>query len=183
MAKPHRIFIIMSILVLTACSTIQVSQDYLPGTNLTGLKTFAWQPQHEVAGPADDQLMAARIRRATDEALVVKGFRQATRTPPDLYVDYRYSVSRQIESESPRTSIGFGTWGGGYGFGIGTGSSVDTYDEALLFIDIIDPKNGRLLWRGKGTYRLSPHPTPEQTTATIDEVVNKILAQFPPAGF
>jgi hypothetical protein len=47
-------------------------------------------------------------------------------------------------------------------------------------IDVIDATSRQLVWRGSGSRAVSRNPTPEQTTAVIDEAVRSILAQFPP---
>ena len=59
-------------------------------------------------------------------------------------------------------------------------SSADTYDEGTLIIDMIDPLNHELIWRGISTQQVSKHTTPEESAAVVDETVEKILAQFPP---
>jgi hypothetical protein len=47
-------------------------------------------------------------------------------------------------------------------------------------VDIIDSGSGDLLWRGTGTRTFVPHADPEKATKWINEIVQKILDQFPP---
>lgn len=173
----------MLLVAVYSCSGVQVSQDYKPGTLFSGLQTFGWGPQPEKSGDAKSEspLVGVRIRQAVEETLTSKGFRKEG-AAPDFYIDYRYTVHQKIESDSMQTRVGIGTWGGGSfgGVGFGPGYGIDAYDEGLLYIDVIDPKTGTLLWRGKGTYRAEEHAKPEETTKRVNEVVDKILAQFPP---
>jgi len=66
--------------------------------------------------------------------------------------------------------------------------SLDLHNRALrlfnglLRIDVIDPKSGHILWRGKGTHRGEQHWKPETKIEKIDELVDKVLAQFPPTS-
>ena len=61
-----------------------------------------------------------------------------------------------------------------------SGGGVQEYDEGMLVIDITDTKTKDLLWRGTATRRISRQATPEETTQTVNEMVGKTLAQFPP---
>ena len=60
------------IFVITACSGIQVSQDFEQGFDFSGLKTFAWQPnENNEWGLTDNDLVDRRIRNEGD--LPLKG--------------------------------------------------------------------------------------------------------------
>ena len=78
-----------------------------------------------------------------------------------------------------------GTWGGPHGshggIGVGTGRDLYTRQEGMLHIDVIDPQNGTILWRGKGTHPVEERWKPETKTEKINELVGKVLAQFPPS--
>ena len=47
-------------------------------------------------------------------------------------------------------------------------------------IDFIDAGSGNLLWRGTGVRRLRTESGPEEITQEVNEIVEKILTQFPP---
>ena len=185
MPKLQPLILIALIAVIFSCSSVQVSQDYDPETDFAKLKTFAWQSEtQQKTGDVrvDDQLIDSLIRKATERAFTAKGYQKVTQMAPDFYVSYQYTIQQKIESDNVRTSVGFGygSWGRYGGIGVSTGADVSSYDEGLLVIDVIDSGNGKLLWRGKGTRRVSPHSDPEKTTQTVNEAVEKILNQFPP---
>jgi hypothetical protein len=174
------------VLTISACSSVEVSQDYDLGKPLPELKTYHWQ----TAGQAktgdvrvDNPLLNDRIRKAVDRALARKGFAKVTAGRPDFKVAYQFTISQQIKSDDVRGGFGFGV--GSYdrrgGVAISTGSTVTTYDEGLLVIDLTDSQ-GTLLWRGRGTRYLPAHTNPEKTEKIYNEFVEKILAQFPPGG-
>jgi hypothetical protein len=188
MMKMRLLMVWTGTLLLCACSTVSVSQDYRPGTDFSNLKTYRWQlVAHDIQGdePMDDPLRDERIRNAVERNLTSLGFREVISAKPDFLIDFQYSVYRVMESNNVRGKVGIGTWGGANGtyggIGVGTGRGLYTREDGQLRIDVIDPKNGHILWRGKGTHQVEPHWQPETKIEKTDELVDKVLAQFPPA--
>lgn len=169
---------------LFACSTVQVSQDYVPDYSFSPTTTFNWNEklQHENKERYQhDDLQANRFKRAIEENLARRGFTQNTQ--PDLLVSYTYTVSTKLQTDSIHSNFGFG-----YGyynrfnrFGIDTGSLIYQYDQGKLEILIHSAKTGELLWKGTGTREISTHKSPEEITRRVNEMVEAVLAQFPPA--
>ena len=180
-------FLILSLVLIfcAGCSTIRVSQDYDPDADFTGLSTFAWKSDKQPETGdilLDDPLIDQRIRMAVEQTLEVNGYTKTDRDSADFLVAYELGIRQKIKSDNMSSGIIVGTGHRGtFGsIGIGTGGEVETYDQGLLFIDVLDPKSGKLLWRGKGTDIVREHPDQEETTRQINEIVEKILAQFPP---
>ena len=67
----------------------------------------------------------------------------------------------------------------GYGFPL---YDVDTYDDAVLTIDILDPRDDSLLWRGSGSRRLGNGNTPEKLDELVNGLVSDVLDHFPPGS-
>jgi len=178
--------IFLTVLALIAgCSGIEVSQDYNTTAKFSNLKTFDWYlAKQKKTGDlrVDNPLLDSRIRKAVDRSLAQKGYKKISQGTPNFYVGYNYAILTRIRSERVRSGIGFGFGGSGsFGtIGIGTGSDVRQFDEGMLVIDITNAKNGKLLWRGTGTRRVSRHSDPKETTKKVNQTVKKILAQFPP---
>jgi hypothetical protein len=170
---------------ILGCSSIEVSQDYRLDSDFSNLKTYAWKVERqEKTGDMriDSQLMDDRIRRATEEKLLEKGFTKITGNSPDFQIIYTYSISRKIYSNPVSTGMGFGY--GHYGkagtIGIRTGTEINEYDEGLLIIDFLKPDSDIVLWRGNSTRVVETHSTPEKIIQDIDQTIGKMLAQFPP---
>ena len=69
----------------------------------------------------------------------------------------------------------------GYGMGASsTQTTVSHYKQGTLMIDIIDPTNDKLVWRGTADGRLSKNMKPEERRESLQKVINKILENFPP---
>jgi hypothetical protein len=185
----HRLYrLTLGIMILPAlmlgCASVNVSQDYDVDTDFSRLKTYAWQSraaEKSAEGPAHNPLLESRIRKAVDRNLAQKGFRTAESGSADFHVAHRYSVRRKIDSGGVRTGVGIGIGGSRTFGGVGvSGSPVREIDEGLLVIDATDADSGELMWRGTGTYEAKQEKDPRKTTQRINQVVDKIMAQFPP---
>jgi hypothetical protein len=179
----HIILICLVSLFLQACSGITVSQDFEKEYNFAGLKTFAWKPNDNKSyGVKDNDLLDKRIRTAIENTLQEKSYQRVDSFNPDFFISYHYNVEQKITSSglSGGVSVGRSSYGGFGGVGLSSGSDVRAYDQGTLLIDITIPLGDKLVWRGVATQSVSDHSSPEESTANINETVEKILAQFPP---
>jgi hypothetical protein len=168
---------------LQACSGITVSQDYEQGYDFSALKTFAWKPNNDNEyGLKDNELVDKRIRTAIVEQLSAKSYTLINSAMPDFFISYNVTVEQKITSSgaSGGISIGRSSRGRYGGVGMSTGSQVSAYDQGTLLIDVTIPLADKLVWRGISTQSVSEHTSPDESTANINETVEKILAQFPP---
>jgi len=178
-----RLFCVAVLMMLTACSGIEVSQDYDTEMTFPRLQTYAWKSssveKHDDVR-ANNPLLHKRFRQNIDRVLEEKGYERTTGV--DFLVDYSYSISTRMKSEPFTTGFGFGI--GSFrrygGFGINTGYDISQYDIGTLVVDIYDADSQELLWRGRGSEVISRHPTPQQNSEMVRQLVEAILAQFPP---
>ena len=179
-----RLFWIIFILIyVQACSGIKVSQDYEQGYNFSSLKTFAWKPNNDNEyGLKDNELVDKRIRTVIVDQLSAKSYTLINSETPDFFISYNITIEQKISSSgaSGGISIGRSSYGRYGGVGMSTGSQVRAYDQGTLLIDVTIPLADKLVWRGISTQSVSEHSSPEESTANINETVEKILAQFPP---
>ncbi len=55
------------------------------------------------------------------------------------------------------------------------------YQVGTLQIDLLDGKDGKLVWRGSTEQVLrNPHPGPSEREAAIRRSVEDVLSQYPP---
>jgi hypothetical protein len=171
--------------LLAGCSSIPVSQDYLPTADFSGLKSYSWsadilQMEKEIKG--NNPLMSSRIHAAVDRHLAAKNYRLRTDSQTDFLVSYQVDIRQRLTSEgtSSSVSLGFGSIRSFGSIGLGTGSNLHDKDEATLIIDIINSEDNSLLWRGSSKRYVQSQKDPDELTKLIDAHVNAILAQFPP---
>jgi hypothetical protein len=167
------------------CSGIQVSQDYDPATNFSSLNTFRWaeETQKETGDPRiDNPLRNRRIRTAVERVLTTKGFAKSAENESAFQVRYQYILRSRIESRGTSGGVGFGVgkYGRRGGIVVGTGEEIRQYDEGALVIDFYASGSNDLIWRGTGSHRFRESTDPVKASEEINQLVKKILEQFPP---
>lgn len=185
LASLRKVFVLIALFTfLNACSTVQVSQDYVPDYSFSPASTFNWNEKLQHNNDEryqHDDLQANRFKRAIEENLARLGFTRDTQ--PDLLISYSYTVSTKLQTDNLHSNfgVGYGYYNRFNRFGFGTGSYIHQYDQGKLEIQIHSAKTGELLWKGTGTREISTHKTPEDITRRVNEMVEAVLAQFPPA--
>lgn len=164
-------------LLLGACSQLRVSTDYDPDISMAGLHSYAvLEPQDR----AFDTLHHERVVRAVRSQLEAKGYVPADEKDADFHVRYRTEVMHDVPGNFS-FGFGFGTFSGGSGASIGT-SSRPRQDEGMFVIDMLNPEEGKIIWRGSARGKMKRTTTPEQRQLEINRFVNAVLKSFPVQG-
>ena len=186
-----KLFVLIASLVvlsLVGCSSISTSTDYDPEIDFTKYKTFMWYAGEM---PADDELakyplVKKRMANSIAKSLATKGFTEGTEDNYDFVIVMHAGTKERMQVNTyGYGGYGYGGYGGYGGGGWGGGgmstTDVNYYDEATVIVDIADAEKKELAWRGTATgiVRKSDKEQSE-AQADADEVINKILADFPP---
>lgn len=177
----HRwLIVVIGPILMAACAGLKVERDYDTSVNFQTLNTYAWQPRTGKE-KGEGSLLDSRVRDAVNSELMEKGYRKVAADKADYLVSYHYTVAGEDEPNRVRTSVGVGGGSGGTfgGIGLSIGLGRDK-ERSILGIDVIDPGNGKLLWRGVARQRPLTQSDPAKTTAKINETVEAILLEFPP---
>ncbi len=179
-----RTLVLLQLLCLTiltgACSTIRsISYDYNRAVDFSELRTYDWIPI-----PAEMQekegLMQERIKKAVNFRLEAKGFR-LTRGESDFLVATNFGRVEKLKVYD----WGYPYYGRyrRYDYGPYSGSRLSSfyYREGALPLDFIDTASKEVIWKGVATVYLDKDQTPEKIDDIVNEAVEKILENFPPA--
>ena len=113
-----------------------------------------------------------------DSILTTKGLTlKDSKSDVDVLLNYAVTVKTRRKDQQVTTSIGFGR--NSWGVGFSNDHIVTDYDEGSLVVDVIDPKNKKVLWRGVSKSRVQDKMTPEERTKKINTAVAHILAGYP----
>ena len=181
-------FIAVLLVICGACSTLSVNTDFNPSYDFTQLKTYAWLdngPLPSCDARINNDLVIDRIRAAVERTLAAKGYVKTENGAADFMVSWFGAIDKKIQLQSIDhyySPYGYGAlyrdpfWGGG----MRTTTAIE-YEEGTLVVDILDPVQHKLMWRGTGIDRLSGNKNPEEVTRNINTAIAAILADFPPS--
>ena len=184
MVRP--LLLVSLLLLLAGCSSVRVTQDYAKTADFSAYRVFAWDmPRHRETGDPrlDDPLVHRRIQQAIESQLAARGYRfVAEPAQADLLVRYHTLMEDRIEASHSSVTVGTGYWWSRTGVAVGLDYPYGAreYDEGTLLIDFVTPGSGELIWRGTGVRPLADAPTPEERDEIVNDVVQRILAQYPP---
>ena len=152
----------------TACSSLATSFDYDTAHEFSAPKSYAWIEKQ------DNSIGMRRVRDAVDAELLARGIAQ-TAARPDFQIAAHLGSRNRLRvvdwgySYSPR-----GYWHGGHDV------DVYEYEEGSLVLDVIDPGQSQLVWRGTASKAIDPSWTPAEREVEVREAVRALLAEFPP---
>lgn len=198
--------IILTVSVLSACTTYNYYKAGTDNLRLNRYRTFAWLPnqrqstaQGNNAYPGSNNayfkndIASQKIKEAAIAALENKGLRLQN-NHPDLLVRYSTLVDRgtRVDYYSPYWGYPgiYGGWGFGWGWrrpywGLGWGypyggpvyADQEHFKEGTIVLDLIDTRTQQIIWRGFGVGEL--HHNPEKTINDLPKVVDGIFRQLP----
>lgn len=182
-----RIFLAAFALLLAACQTAQLSNDYDASRDFSAYRSWHWQEPalqyRPDAPPLKSDLNEQRVRTAVSQQLEQRGLRQA---PAGAAADLKVQVWLLIENRQNQVSTGYGgAWGGYWNGYWASPTYTETrridYQVATLQLDLLDGKDGKLVWRGSVEQSMFSAPqTPAERDALIHTAVDKLLGQYPP---
>lgn len=168
MKKSPAVLLVLVSTVFMHCSSMAIKSDFDPQADFARYKTFDWMPR---AKPSPNPLHEKRVAAAVEQQLTTKGMTQQAAGAPDFLVVVHANVQDKLDVDT------YGYRYGRYGRRVGTYTTVREYQQGTMVIDFIDAKTKELFWRGWAKGEVS---NPETAKEKIDEVVAKILAQYPP---
>ena len=187
--KMQSILTALAALTLSACATTLTSSvDTADNTELHGFMSYAWISDAPVfasnpAAPiATNPLNAQRIRTAMEFELARKGYRQVPLAEADLVVAASLGARERVQVRDYYNDLGYGYYGFHRGFGrfrhggFGRRTSVRTFTEGTLVVDVFENRHKEAIWHGSASKRLSRDYTAPEL---IDEAVMTLLQQFP----
>lgn len=175
----HRIFSILILSALTGCTSISVYVEHDPAEAFAGFSSYRWAtPTRTVVGDphTDDPILDARIRYIVDAELAARGYRRLADGDVDFLVGYHASTEEKTQTWALDDYYGYSKYSR-YGRGR---STVYTYEEGALILDISTADTHRLIWRAWARAVVNPTDSQEQRDAVLADAVRKMFDKFPP---
>jgi len=146
-----------------ACAPFQSESHWGPAHQLSGLgATYAWR-QGAKCEPESVQTenpdIPVRVQEQLEADLATKGYLRPAGGKPDFVVCYRLGkVVTQAET------------------------GLDSWDDAVLEVDLTDPATGGLIWRGRVRGRIDYSASPDARGGRLDTAVRQLMKPLPKAS-
>lgn len=182
----RKIFVLSVIIMLAAgiAAGQDVRYNFDRDADFSKFKTYKWVTLKNAAKL--DDLVDKQIKAAVDAELARKGLSKVDDDNADLYVGYQAAVGQEKQFTSYNTDWGYGGgWyrGGWYGPAGGmstTTGQTSTIYKGQLALDMYEPANHSLVWRGVGSKTIDPKAKPDKQQKNLQKAVAKILKNYPP---
>ncbi len=187
-----RLVPIAAVVGLAACaSAVQVRTALSPDASLSGLRTFHVQPtpKPSIASTqsTSDPMLVNSISNRALRGDLRQGFEKlgyaVNDSTPDFCVAYYASTNQQLDISAYDYGYSFRPrWWRGWGPRYRSAMfepMVTQYTQGTVIVDVFDPKNKELLWRGQGVAAVSDNQ--DQYVQELQATVAAILAKFPAA--
>lgn len=177
---------LLAIAVLLGACQSQVNQDFDASRDFAAYRSWSWKEPALQYRPDDPRIKSdlteQRIRQAVSDQLDQRGLRPASGAKGDLNVQ-TYLIVENRQQQVTTNYGGGGYWGspwhGYWGAPMYETRNI-TYTVATIQIDLLDAKDGKLVWRGSDEQTLSSTPNPADRSTAVRATVARILANYPP---
>jgi hypothetical protein len=167
------VMLALSAAALAGCATMHVSAYLSRGFDLREYHTYSWGPADPLStgDPRLDnnRFFDERVRMQIDKQLAGRGFELTARESADLLVHYHASITQRIDT-AELDPDGNGD----------VGRRSEVYDAGTLFVDLIETRTNKLVWRGwaEGPFDgvIDQQAWMEER---IDDAVTRILRKLP----
>lgn len=177
------ICVVMLLTVIVSGFGQDVRYNYDKDTDFSKFKTYKWVL---IKGATQaDAITDKQIKNAIDAQLAAKGLTKTEEDNADLYVGYQTAIG----TEKQFTSYDMGGWGYGPGWyrggwyggggGMTTGQTSTIYSGQLV-VDMYNPANHDLIWRGVVSKTLDPKAKPEKREKNLNKALTKLFKKYPP---
>jgi hypothetical protein len=172
------------LLVASVAAGQDVRYNFDKETDFSKFKTYKWVPIKDA--PKLNDLVDKQVTDTIDAELAKKGLTKTGGDSADLFIGYQVGISQEKEFTSYNSDWGYGPgWGRGGWYGGGMGSSMTTGQTSTIYIgqlalDMYDPANKDLVWRGTASKTIDQKAKPEKQQKNLTKAVAKLLKNYPP---
>lgn len=178
--KLSRIVLPLSILAITGLAQ-DVRYNFASDVNFAKYKTYKWV---KIQGSNQlDQLADSQLKMAFDAELAMKGLMRTENDNADLLIGYQVAINQEKEMTMYDSGWGYGPgWGRGwYGYGGGiTTTTTSTIQIGQVDVDMYDPAEKKLVWRGTASKTLDMKASPEKRQKNLAKAAKKLFKNYPP---
>jgi hypothetical protein len=174
----------LTLLALGAAVAQDVRYNFDKKTDFSKFKTYKWVEIKDAS--KFNSMVDQQIKQAIDAQLATKGLTKSDGDTADVLIGYQGAVGQEKEFSSYNSSWGYGPgWGGGGWYGGGPSTGFTTGQTSTIYIgqiavDMYDPANKDLVWRGTVSKTLDQKAKPEKQEKNLNKAMTKLFKKYPP---
>lgn len=167
--------------LLLGCQSTPSTVDYDTDTNFSQFSLYQLADTTEDTSAPSDEITSERIKEAIIAQLSAKSL-SLVEQDGDLQVNYFTTLEQREKKSSFSIGIGGSNHSSNSSTGVGVGTTIPLDSKFNTYIQITIDMNhqGNLVWRGFDGFEAEQDITPEDKQKGINEVVAKVLANYPP---
>lgn len=184
-ATYRSIVVVLAIALISACSsTPKATMDYDTSFDFSQVRSIYIQP-FDRNTPATVKVSDIQVGRVTDALtaeLVRRGYLIVEdRASADMFLSWHLVTEERADVRTYNSYSYYNCWRcvGPVGPGV-TDVSVNYYTQGSFFVDMIDPKTLRSVWRSVIESRLRSQPDPEKAAENRAAAAEAVFLEFPP---
>ena len=184
MKKALLITMVWFLLAAGAALGQDVRYNFDKNADFSKFKTYKWVAIKDA--PKINDLTEKQIIDAVDAELATKGLSKVSDESANLFIGYQAAVGQEKQFTSYSSDWGYGGgwyrggWYGGAGGMSTTTGQTSTIYVGQLAVDMYDPANHDLVWRGVASKTINPKAKPEKQEKNLAKAVKKLLKNYPP---
>jgi hypothetical protein len=145
-----------------------------PGFDIRQHRTYQWEAADaEATGDPrldNNRFFDERMRAQVEKELAKRGFEKTESRTPDLFVHYHARVTQKIDIRHIDRTYAYAD--------VDRGPYI--HDAGTLFVDLVDPRTNKLVWRGWAEGSVEGVIDSQQWMEQhIDKAVAQIVARLP----
>lgn len=172
-------------LLLGACSTMEVQHSADSSKVMPSYSTFAWIEPAENGSQvrAPEPSVDRFIRQAVERELVVKGYSRGEPETADFLISWFGRLDEKVQRQD--ISHFYSSYGYGSALAATMPGKVEeaavkrTYEEGTLVIEVVDRASGNRVWRGSATETIVRKIDEREEAMIINKAVREIMRPFP----
>lgn len=173
----------MAFIGLTACktkTTVRVESDENVMERISGLSTYAWLENSTVQG--NDRVhnisgLDDLIKAGVNAQLKILGYKAVTLEEADMHLTYHVSLTDLSETH---TVGGFESRTSEWKHDpVDFSNMVIEHERGSLLLDVINPENNAVMWRGLVSAILNPDKPKEARQNKAFDSIGKMMEGFP----
>lgn len=167
---------VIAVLIMGCATTYSIKNvrtSYDSSAHFERLKSFAWASVH-IKGDVHPYTVEG-VKNAVETKLYKKAMIKTSKDPHVLISAYVGRSERTVSRRRPVPS-------GGQPKGVSWEVDVHEIKKGTLTLVFVDAESKKVIWRGRATVEPPTSPTPKERTEMVNEVVDRILNNFPPSS-